>query len=101
MTRFIAVFLIVALFTAPLAFAAKDGKRSDDEIYNDVRRKLANDPDVQGAEFQVDVQNGMVTIKGIVEKDKLKAKAERLARKVKGVTGVNNQLKVGPKASLR
>jgi osmotically-inducible protein OsmY len=95
--RWLSIFLIFALLSAPLVFAAKDDKRTDDVIYDEVRRRLANDPDVQGAGFEVQVQNGAVTIKGVVEKEKHKAKAEKLAKKVKGVTSVNNLIQIGPR----
>ena len=67
---------------------------SDDKIYDDVRRKLANDPDVKGAGFEVAVKNGAVTLNGSVHDEKAREKAERLTKKVKGVTSVINQLKV-------
>ena len=62
-------------------------------------RKLANDPDVKGGALEVDVQNGVVTLKGTVSKEKLKQKAEALTKKVKGVKSVNNQLVVKPLGS--
>jgi osmotically-inducible protein OsmY len=94
--RTIAVVLLLAfLITGVVAFA----QNSDDVIYDQVRRKLANDPDVKGGGFEVDVKDGVVTIKGVVEKDAYKQKAEKLAKKVKGVKGVDNKLVVKPRSA--
>ncbi|MGI8746107.1 MAG: BON domain-containing protein [Bryobacteraceae bacterium] len=68
---------------------------TDDRIYDQVLLKLASDPEVGGREIKVEVHNGRVIIKGKVQRDKQKSKAEHLVKKVKGVTGVDNQLIVG------
>lgn len=75
------------------------GQPSDDEIYDQVRRKLANDPDVKGGALGVEVKEGVVTLTGAVEKEKAREKAERLTKKVKGVKGVVNQLVVKPRSA--
>lgn len=67
----------------------------DDEIYDQVRRRLANDPDVKGAAIEVEVREGVVTLRGKVREEKHRLKAERLARRVKGVKKVINELRVG------
>ena len=67
---------------------------NDDRIYDEVRRRLANDVDVKGAGFDVEVKNGTVTLKGRVHSEKARAKATAITKKVKGVTNVNNQLKL-------
>jgi osmotically-inducible protein OsmY len=74
--------------------AQKKAPSLDDEIFDNVRRRLANDPDVRGGALQVDVKDGVVTLRGKVEKDRAKQKAEKLAKKVKGVKSVVNQLVV-------
>jgi len=87
-----------ALLFLPLAclYAAKDVAISDDGITDMVSRKLANDPDVKGGALKVTVKDGVVTLNGTVSQDKWRAKAEKLARKVRGVKHVVNNLKVGP-----
>jgi len=70
---------------------------SDDEIYNNVKIRLAGDRDVKGGGIDVTVQSGVVTLKGTVETDNAKSKAEKLTKKVKGVKQVINQLQVAPK----
>ena len=87
--------LIVALlFLFVLGGAAFAGKQplTDDAINNNVMIKLANDPVVKGGAFKVDVKEGVVTLQGNVETEKQKDKATRVARKVKGVKQVVNQL---------
>jgi hypothetical protein len=56
---------------------------SDDEIVDKVRLKLA--ADVRGTAFEVTVKEGVVTLRGQVDKEKNKKRAEKLAKKVKGV----------------
>jgi len=70
------------------------GTPEDDRLYDQVRRKLAEDRDVNGGGIDVTVKNGVVTLAGKVHKDKQKQRAEHVAKKVKGVTSVVNNLKV-------
>lgn len=91
--RRIFALALLAVFTTLFVWAAPD-QATDDRIYDEVRRKLANDPDVKGGALQVDVKDGAITMRGDVNTEKAKQKAERIAKKVKGVTAVNNQLKV-------
>ncbi len=58
--------------------------------------RLATDPDVKGGALDVTVKAGVVVIKGRVDTDRGKAKATHLAKKVKGVKEVDNELVVGP-----
>lgn len=88
--RSIAVLLVFALVVPVFA----QSKASDDRIYDQVRQKLANDPDVKGGGFDVAVNNGVVTLKGTVNDKNAREKAEKLTKKVKGVTKVDNQLKI-------
>lgn len=84
--------LIIALLSLGLAFAAD--QKTDDTIYDQVRRRLAGDPDVKGGALEVDVKDGVVTVKGIVRTDRAKSKAEKLILKVKGAKKVVNELRV-------
>ncbi len=67
---------------------------TDDEIHDKVRERLAADRDVKGGGIEVDVQNGVVTLRGKVREEKQKTKAERITRKVQGVKQVVNELQV-------
>ena len=95
--------MIPRLCAALLAFVlvagvclAADKSVSDDAIYDNVRIKLAGDPEVKGAggTLKVDVKQGVVTLMGLVDTQRQKDKAARLAKKVKGVKQVINNLEI-------
>jgi osmotically-inducible protein OsmY len=86
--------IFVALMLMAITLVAADKPVSDDALYDQVRLKLANDPDVGGRDIEVKVTQGVVQLNGSVKKEKAKAKAEKIAKKVKGVKSVVNQLRV-------
>ena len=90
--RTISIFLMMFLMAATLFAAAKD--LSDDAIYDQVRLKLAGDRDVGGGAITVKVTQGAVELSGTVKTESIRVKAEKLAKKVKGVKSVVNLLKV-------
>ena len=92
----LASLLLLLLLPAMTLLAAKDKVISDDMLYDTVRRKLANDADVKGGALQVSVVQGVVTIKGVLEKEAQKSNAEKLASKVHGVKKVINEIQLGP-----
>jgi osmotically-inducible protein OsmY len=92
--RALSVLLILALVSACCAPLFAQNKRSDDLIYDEVRRKLANDMTAKGGGLEVEVHNGVVTLRGKVRSEKQKRRAESITRKVKGVTKVINELVV-------
>ena len=97
MKRFLVFALLINGAATQFAFAAgQKASNSDDRIVDQVRMKLTTDPDVKGGADEVNVKDGVVTITGRVETDKGKAKATKLAKKVKGVKSVENDLEVGP-----
>ena len=83
--------LLLVLLLRPLA---AQGTPSDDRIFDEVRRRLALDVDVNGGGLDVVVKNGTVVLRGRVHSNKAKGKAEKIAKKVKGVVSVDNQLKL-------
>jgi hyperosmotically inducible periplasmic protein len=88
---FLSVILSLALFGTALA---AEKLTSDDAIYDYVRRKLASDQVVKGGGLQVDVHQGVVTLRGTVEEQRQKERAAKLAKKIAGVKSVDNQLTV-------
>ncbi|MGD0616238.1 MAG: BON domain-containing protein [Bryobacteraceae bacterium] len=81
---------------AGLAFAGDKYKTpvTDDSIRDQVMMRLAGDQEVKGGAIDVQVTDGVVTLKGPVDSDKARQKAERLSKHVKGVKSVVNQLTV-------
>lgn len=84
--------LLILSVVVPMLVA--QGTPADDKLYDEVRRKLANDVDVKGAGLEVSVKNGAVTLRGKVHDQRAREKAEKITKKVKGVTSVTNQLKL-------
>lgn len=98
MKRFLLCFFLVGAMLAQstLAQDKKQAPNTDDRISDQVRMRLATDPDVKGGALDVAVKDGVVTIKGRVDTEKGKTKATKLTKKVKGVKEVDNELLVGP-----
>jgi hyperosmotically inducible periplasmic protein len=85
---------LMALILLVSACLAADKPISDDTIYDKVRISLASDIDVKGGGLKVDVKDGVVTLGGAVESEGVKDKAAHIAKKVKGVKKVINNLEV-------
>jgi len=92
---------LLVVFALAAGVWAADKHYSDDQLYDLVRRKLADDQVVKGGAMEVEVKDGVVTLKGKVEYQQQKIKAEKLARKVSGVKSVDNQLVVVGKGNPR
>jgi len=92
MTKLLASFCVLILL-ASVCLAANQPV-SDDLIIDQVRIKLSGDPIVKGGALEVNCKDGVVTIAGTVQTNKQKDKATSLAKKVKGVKQVVNNLVV-------
>jgi len=86
----ISLFAILALASVCLAMAKEP--ITDGTISDQVSIKLASDPMVKGGALKVDVKDGVVTLTGQVELYAQKDKATTLAKKVKGVKQVINNI---------
>jgi len=85
-------FLLIFALVFPVLAASK--QVDDNVLYDTVKRKLANDQLVKGGNLDVDVKSGIVTIKGSVEYDNQKTRAEKIVKKVSGVKSVVKQITV-------
>lgn len=94
MLRIYSAVVLVCLFA--MSLLAADKAVNDDHIYDLVRVKLAADREVGGAGIEVKVTNGVVELRGTVKKDAIRSKAEKIAKKTKGVKSVVNNLQVSP-----
>lgn len=97
----LAALLIALILFQVVCLAAKPPAVTDDTITDQVRLKLTSDPDVKGGALQVDVKQGVVTLSGAVEQQKQRDKAEKLARKIKGVKSVVNNIEVKARVPSR
>lgn len=94
-TKFFASLAIAVLLACVCLAAAKPV--TDDGISDQVRIKLASDPIVKGGALTVDCKQGVVTITGDVATQKQKDKATVLAKKIKGVKQVVNNITIQQK----
>jgi osmotically-inducible protein OsmY len=94
MLRLLSLTVVLALLVTPLV--AQKAALTDDEITDQDLVKLASDADLGGIKFDVTVHQGAVTLKGKVRTEKQKTKAEKVTKKVKGVTSVVNELVISP-----
>jgi len=85
--------LLAVTLLAALCFAA-DKPVSDDAISDQVMIKLSSDPVVKGGGLKADVKNGVVTLSGSVAEQRQKDKAGKIAKGVKGVKSVINNITV-------
>lgn len=94
--RLVSLLVLLALLVPMLVQAQSPAPKTsnDDRIYDEVRRRLADDTDVRGAGLTVTVKNGAITLEGRVRDERARQKAPRIAKKVKGVTSVDNKLKL-------
>ena len=98
MHKILAAFL--ALFLLQAVCPAKDPPQmTDDTISDAVRVKLAGDQLVGVLSFEVAVKHGVVTLSGSVDPKSLKSRAEKVAKKVKGVKKVVNNIEIKTRTS--
>ena len=96
-TWILAGALIVAL--AGCASSGDTGKKTgayvdDAWITTKVKSEMVADKDVKAHKIEVDTKNGIVRLTGTVESWQEANKATDIARSVKGVTAVENDIRV-------
>lgn len=75
--------------------AAKAGQALDDaSITAQIKAELIKAPEVSAPKIDVDTKGGVVTLGGTVPSDSVKSRAGDIAKGVKGVASVNNNLTV-------
>jgi osmotically-inducible protein OsmY len=88
----IAAALLALFVIGGLCLAADKQAPTDGIISDNVMIKLASDQIVKGGGLKVDVKDGVVTLTGDVESEKQKDRATKLAKQVKGVKKVINNI---------
>jgi osmotically-inducible protein OsmY len=76
------------------AGASVAGAVDDASITAAVSTGLAKDPDLSAIKIDVDTKGGTVSLSGPAPNAAAKARAEEIAKSVKGVSAVNNNLEV-------
>jgi len=74
-----------------------DKPMSDDLISDNVKRRLAEDSDVKGGGLDIDVKQGVVTLRGKLQTQRQIDKASKIAKKVNGVKKVVNEIQLSIK----
>ena len=88
----IAIALVVCFLLSAVCLAKDPPVVNDDTINDQIRISLASDKVVGVLPFDVSVKNGVVTLSGTADQSGQRSRAEKLARKVKGVKSVVNNI---------
>ena len=95
--RFV-TFILAILFTSLLGCAGTSKKEGTGEYFDDtvittkVKAAILNEPSLKSAEINVETFKGVVQLSGFVHDKADINKAAQIARQVKGVTSVKNDL---------
>ena len=98
--KFLAVAIAAAGLLGTMVSHADDSKRSVGEYTDDkitlskVKTALIDDETADAKEINVEVNKGIVQLNGFVDTEKEKAQAEKVAKSVEGVKGVQNNLAI-------
>jgi osmotically-inducible protein OsmY len=95
--RFFSVaILAVALLSGCQAMTGKTAGQTVDDaaVTTAVKAKLASERAVTMTRIDVDTNNGVVSLNGVVDDPAMKTRAEELAKQVNGVQQVQNNLQV-------
>ena len=100
MIKSIAIALLACFLLSAILVAKDPPKVTDDSINDQVRITFANDKVIGAVPFEVNVKDGVVTLSGTADTQAQRSRAQNLARKVKGVKSVVNNITLkneGPK----
>ena len=87
----IACLLLAASVPGP---APAQDENPDDLLYDLVIRKLVNDRQLKTNALKIAVKDGVVTVAGTVESEKLRLRVGKVVKKIKGVKKVVNQVRI-------
>jgi osmotically-inducible protein OsmY len=74
--------------------AAAGVTAGDATLADQIRTKLAADPQVSAARIDVEVQDGVVTLSGVVDNEAARDRAVKVAREIDGVQRVEDRLSI-------
>lgn len=96
-------FMLVAVFAVILGCASTSKKEGTGEYIDDsvittkVKAAVLNEPTLKSAEINVETFKGVVQLSGFVNSEADIATAASLARGIKGVTSVKNDMRLKAK----
>jgi osmotically-inducible protein OsmY len=96
----LSVFLLAIVFVSALGCAGSATKESTGEYVTDswittkVKAALVEDSQVKATEVNVETFKGVVQLSGFVSSNAAMQQAVRLARGIKGVTSVRNDMRI-------
>ena len=97
--RFSAVFIVAAMVSA-LGCATQSEPQSagaymgDSWVTTKVKAGILNEPSLKVSQINVETYNGTVQLSGFVDNAASQAKAVEIAKGVKGVTSVKNDMRL-------
>lgn len=89
----------IALVAAASAFAQDGQPVNDRKILFEVQSAIGSERSLAESDIQVESRGGVVTLKGFVRTMEDIATAGRIARGVRGVTGVTNSIRIAMRPS--
>ena len=98
--KYVSVFIIALMLTAVVGCASTSTKEGTGEYVDDtvittkVKAAIFNEPTLKSAEINVETFKGVVQLSGFVANQGYIYKAVELARGVKGVTSVRNDIRI-------
>jgi len=97
--RFSAIFIFAAMLSA-LGCASQSEPQStsaymgDSWVTTQVKAGILNEPSLKVSQINVETYKGVVQLSGFVDNAAAQAKAVEIARAVKGVTSVKNDMRL-------
>lgn len=85
--------LVVPFFVIALIMGCAT-KPTDMQLTTNLKAQMFSDPQTKGADLQVAVKNGVVTLSGTAPSDAARYEAYKLAASMSGVSKVNDQMSV-------
>ena len=96
LTSILLIFAPICPANAASATTKAKTYMSDSAITTELKAKFLAEKGLDSMDIKVKTTNGIVTLRGQVEKEHQSGLAERIARAAKGVRGVNNKISVMP-----
>lgn len=98
--KYISTIFLILMFATVLGCSSTSRQESTGEYFDDsvittkVKAAIFNEPSLKSAEINVETFKGIVQLSGFVSSAADIQKAAELARSVKGVTSVKNDMRI-------